>query len=154
MGRMTLNAFPIRKDGSLGTKKVLVDFGDQAGIDGMTVDTMGNVYGAVRSADRFGIVAYTPNGRELAYIPTETLPTNCCFGLGEDANTLYITAGIGLYRITMNVSGYHPAMNIICVINDKAFCENGYGLLFVPKEREKSGPSNFQERISSTNRPG
>ncbi|MEE2947776.1 MAG: SMP-30/gluconolactonase/LRE family protein [Verrucomicrobiota bacterium] len=109
MGRMTLNAFPIRKDGSLGTKKVLVNYGGQAGIDGMTVDTMGNVYGAVRSANRFGIVVYTPSGRELAYIPTETLPTNCCFGLGEDANTLYITAGIGLYRITMNVSGFHPA---------------------------------------------
>ena len=31
MGRMTLNAFPIRKDGSLGKKTVLVDFGDQAG---------------------------------------------------------------------------------------------------------------------------
>ena len=109
MGRMTLNALPIRRDGSLGIKKVLVDFGDQAGIDGMTVDAMGNIYAAVRSANRFGIVAYTPKGKELAYIPTKTLPTNCCFGVGDDANTLYITAGIGLYRIKMNVSGYHPA---------------------------------------------
>ena len=106
MGRMTLNAFPIRKNGSLGTKKVLVDFGDQAGIDGLTIDTMGNIYAAVRSAKRFGIAAYTPRGKEIAFIPTETLPTNCCFGVGADANTLYITAGIGLYRIKMNVSGY------------------------------------------------
>ena len=74
-GRMTLNAFKLRGDGSLGSKKVLVDFGAEAGIDGMTVDVQGNIYAAVRSASRFGIVVYTATGRELAYIPTETLPT-------------------------------------------------------------------------------
>ena len=109
IGRMTLNAFPILSDGSLGKKKVLIDFGNQTGIDGMTVDTMGNIYAAVRSENRFGIVAYTPSGKELAYIPTKSLPTNCCFGKGENSNILYITAGGGLHQIKMNVSGYHPA---------------------------------------------
>ena len=108
-GRMTLNAFRLRSDGSLGPKKVIVDFGDEAGIDGMTVDVQGNIYAAVRSARRFGIVVYTDTGRELARIPTATLPTNCCFGTGADANVLYITAGGGLYRIPMNVAGHHPA---------------------------------------------
>jgi len=108
-GRMTLNAFKLRGDGSLGSKKVLVDFGAEAGIDGMTVDVQGNIYAAVRSASRFGIVVYTATGRELAYIPTETLPTNCCFGTGTEANVLYVTAGGGLYRIPMNVAGHHPA---------------------------------------------
>ncbi|MDP7049947.1 MAG: SMP-30/gluconolactonase/LRE family protein [Verrucomicrobiota bacterium] len=146
MGRMTLNAFPILKDGSLGTKKVLVDFGDQAGIDGMTVDTMGNVYGAVRSADRFGIVAYTPRGRELAYIPTETLPTNCCFGVGEDANTLYITAGIGLYRITMNVSGFHPATAPLTKRND-----GGWVSLFDGKSAKSWTPRGEVEFLKAVN---
>jgi len=109
MGRMTLNAFPILSDGSLGKKKVLINFGNKTGIDGMTVDTMGNIYAAVRSKNRFGIVAYTPSGKELAYIPTKSLPTNCCFGNGKYSNMLYITAGGGLYQIKMNVSGYHPA---------------------------------------------
>ena len=109
MGRMTLNAFPILSDGNLGKKKVLINFGNQTGIDGMTVDTMGNIYAAVRSENRFGIVAYTPSGKELAYIPTKSLPTNCCFGKGKNSNILYITAGGGLYQIKMNVSGYHPA---------------------------------------------
>ena len=108
-GRMTLNAFRLRSDGSLGPKKVIVDFGDEAGIDGMTVDVQGNIYAAVRTARRFGIVVYTDTGRELARIPTATLPTNCCFGTGADANVLYITAGGGLYRIPMNVAGHHPA---------------------------------------------
>ena len=108
-GRMTLNTFTLRSDGSLGPKKVLVDFGAEAGIDGMTVDVQGNIYAAVRSASRFGIVIYTATGRELAYVPTGTLPTNCCFGTGAEANVLYVTAGGGLYRITMNVAGFHPA---------------------------------------------
>jgi len=108
-GRMTLNAFPIKQDGSLGKKRVLVDFGKRTGVDGMTVDVKGNIYAAVRSAKRYGIVVYSPNGKERAYIPTSELPTNCCFGTGKDAQTLYITAGKGLYRIKLTIPGYHPA---------------------------------------------
>ncbi|MFP6657260.1 MAG: SMP-30/gluconolactonase/LRE family protein, partial [Pirellulales bacterium] len=108
-GRMTLNAFAVDDDGSLGTKKVLVNFGDKTGIDGMTVDRWGNIYAAVRSADRFGIVIYSPAGRELGYIKTPTLPTNCCFGIGEQSKTLYITAGRGLYRIGLTARGHHSA---------------------------------------------
>lgn len=108
--RMTLNAFRIRDDGALADKRVLVDFKKELGIDGMTVDTRGHIYAAVRSAKRHGIVVYHPSGRELAYIPTEELPTNCCFGTGETANVLYVTIGGGLYRITLNAQGFHPAM--------------------------------------------
>lgn len=109
VGRMTLNAFPVRADGSLGKKRVLVDFGKQTGIDGMTVDRNGRIYAAVRSADRFGIVTFATDGKELAYIKTPSLPTNCTFGIGDHAKTLYITAGGGLYRIRLNTTGHHPA---------------------------------------------
>lgn len=109
-GRMTLNAFPINVDGSLGTKRVLVDFGKETGIDGMTVDIKGNIYGAVRSARRFGIVVFSPEGKERAYIPTPDLPTNCKFGRGPESKTLYITAGKGFFRIRLNIDGYHPAV--------------------------------------------
>lgn len=108
-GRMTLNAFPIKRDGSLGKKKVLVDFGAETGVDGMTVDVKGNIYAAVRSEKRHGIVVFSPKGKERAYIPTDELPTNCCFGRGAQARTLYVTAGKGLYRIALKVPGYHPA---------------------------------------------
>ena len=108
-GRMTLNAFPINKDGSLGKKRVLVNFGDQVGVDGMTVDQMGNIYAAVRSEKRHGITVFSPKCKELAHIPTKDLPTNCCFGKGKDAGTLYVTAGKGLYRIKLNAKGFHPA---------------------------------------------
>lgn len=107
--RMTLNAFPINSDGTLGQRRILHDFGDKLGVDGMTVDTAGNIYAAVRSADRFGIVIFDPNGQELAYLPTPDLPTNCCFGIGPNKNTLYITVGKGLYEIKLNAVGFHPA---------------------------------------------
>jgi gluconolactonase len=110
LGRMTLNSFRIKKDGTLGKKKVLIDFGDETGTDGMTIDKKGNIYAAVRKASRHGIVVFTPKGKELAYIPTEELPTNCCFGNGDDAKTLYVTAGGGLFRIKLNVAGFHPAV--------------------------------------------
>jgi gluconolactonase len=105
--RMTLNRFPVRDDGTLGEKTVLVDFGNKLGIDGMTVDRDGNIYAALRSADRHGIVAYSPDGTERGFLPTEDLPTNCCFGRGEEATTLYVTSGKGLYRVRLQTEGYH-----------------------------------------------
>jgi gluconolactonase len=110
-GRMTLSAFRIRKDGSLGKKTVLVDFGAENGVDGMSIDTKGNIYAAVRSEKRHGIIVYNSEGKELAYIPTKDLPTNCCFGRDEDAHTLYVTAGTGLYRIKLKSVGYHTVAN-------------------------------------------
>ena len=111
MGRMTLNAFPIRKNGSLNIKKkrVLADFGKETGTDGMTLDVKGNIYAAVRMASKHGIVVYSPKGKELAYIPTPSLPTNCSFGNGKESAMLYITSGTGLYRIQLKIDGYHPA---------------------------------------------
>ncbi len=108
MGRMTLNAFPVNNDGSLGGKSVIVDFGDQVGIDGMSVDEHGNIHAAVRSKNRYGIGVFTREGYERAFIPTPDLPTNCCFGIGEQSRTLYITAGSGFYRVRLKVKGQRP----------------------------------------------
>lgn len=109
--RYTLNSYPINADGSLGQKKVLVDFGKEMGIDGMTTDVQGHIYAAIRHPTRHGIAAYTPAGKEIVFIPMEPLPTNCTFGKGDEANVLYITAGEGLYRIPLNIAGYHPELS-------------------------------------------
>jgi gluconolactonase len=108
--RHMLCAYPILDNGSLGKKKIIVDFGDKAGIDGMTSDVQGHIYAAVRNPDRHGILVFTPAGNEVAIIPTDPLPTNCTFGTGDEAKTLYITAGEGLYRIGLNIAGYHPEL--------------------------------------------
>lgn len=109
-GRMTLNAFDVDAEGRLGNRRVLYDFGKETGIDGMTVDRDGHIYAAVRSASRFGIVVFEPAGREVAYIETPVLPTNCVFGRGDQIQTLYVTAGSGLYRIRLGRKGHHAAL--------------------------------------------
>ncbi len=58
-----------------------------------------------------------PQGKELAYIATGPsqadaaqptgLPSNCEFGNGADARTLYITVDKSLYRIGLNIPAYH-----------------------------------------------
>lgn len=94
---MTLEAFDITNDGTLKHRMTLVNFGEENGIDGMTVDASGRIFAAVRSEKRFGIAAFSPTGTELAFLKTPTLPSNCCLGAGNDAGTLYITAGGELY---------------------------------------------------------
>ncbi len=104
--RMTLNAFPIQDDGQLGKRRIIVDFGKNAGIDGMCTDTAGRIFAAIRNEKRFGIAVFDPaSGQELAFVPTPELPTNCCFGGGHDRKTLYVTAGKGFYRIKTAANG-------------------------------------------------
>jgi gluconolactonase len=104
-GAMTLMAYDLAPDGTAKFRKTLVDYAPQDGPDGLICDKAGNLYAAVRDVTRPGIYVYSPEGKELAYIKTE-LPTNVGFGRGDEAKTLYITAGKSLYRIRLNAEGY------------------------------------------------
>jgi gluconolactonase len=105
--QMMLWAYPLRPDGTVGPRRALVNYLPKFGPDGLTADTRGNIYVAVRDTDAPGIRVYTPQGRELARIPTgKLLPTAPEFGTGREANVLYVTAGNGLYRIPLNSRGY------------------------------------------------
>jgi gluconolactonase len=117
-GAMKLYAFPLDADGLVaGAPKTLLDFGTENGIDGMTVDTKGNLYLAVRSLKRPGIMVIDPDGKELAFLPTGPsqpgakepvgIPSNVCFGLGKEKNVLYATVDKSLYRIPLKTEGYH-----------------------------------------------
>ncbi len=105
-GFMALMAYDLSPDGKASFRKTLVDYSPFDGPDGLVVDKDGNLYVAVRAENRPGIYAYSPEGKELAYIKTE-VPTNVGFGRGIEAKTLYITAGSSLYRIRLNREGYH-----------------------------------------------
>ena len=104
-GFMALMAYDLSPDGTAKFRKTLVDYSPYDGPDGLVCDTDGNLYVAVRAENRPGIVVYSPDGKELTYIPTE-VPTNVGFGRGPDANLLYITAGKSLYRLRLNRKGY------------------------------------------------
>ena len=105
-GLMALLAYDLHDDGTATFRKTLVDYAPFDGPDGLVVDTEGNLYVAVRAENRPGICVYSPEGEELAFIPTE-VPTNVGFGRGKDASLLYITAGASLYSIRVNREGYH-----------------------------------------------
>jgi len=104
-GVMALLAYDLAEDGTASNRRVLVDYYPEDGPDGLVVDVEGNLYVAVRNQKRPGIYVYSPQGKELAYIPTE-IPTNVGFGRGDESKTLYITAGKSLYRIKMMKEGY------------------------------------------------
>lgn len=104
-GAMALMAYDLAADGTATFRKTLVDYSPFDGPDGLICDQDGNLYVAVRAENRPGICVYSPDGKELAYIPTE-VPTNVGFGRGADQNLLYITAGKSLYRIRLNAKGY------------------------------------------------
>jgi len=117
-GAMKLYAFPLGDNGKVsGPRKTLIDFGTEDGIDGMTLDVRGNLYLAVRSLKRPGVMVTDPTGREIAFIPTGPsqpgarepvgLPSNCDFGIGAESKVLYVTVDTSLYRIGLNIDGYH-----------------------------------------------
>ena len=117
-GAMRIYAFPLSVAGTVdGPRRTIIDFGDNDGCDGMTLDVRGNLYLTVRSARRPGVLVVDPAGKELAYIATGEsqpdaaqpagLPSNCEFGIGPEASTLYVTVDKSLYRIRLKIDGYH-----------------------------------------------
>jgi gluconolactonase len=93
-----LRAYPVQDDGSLGEHAVLHDFGAHRGIDGMCLDTEGNVV-ATAGYDQGGpgpmVYVFSPSGEVLErHRVPEDRPTNCTFG-GPDLSTLYVTTSGG-----------------------------------------------------------
>ena len=93
-----LRAYPVNDDRSLGDHTVLHDFGAHRGIDGMVLDTEGNIV-ATAGFDESGpgpmIYVFAPDGEVIETHPTPTdRPTNCSFG-GSDLTTLFVTTGGG-----------------------------------------------------------
>ncbi len=89
-----LRAYPVKSDRTLGTAEILHDFGEHRGIDGMRLDTEGNII-ATAGWELGGpgpmIYVFSPSGEVLEMHPVPCRrPTNCAFG-GEDLTTLYVT---------------------------------------------------------------
>jgi gluconolactonase len=104
-----LRAYPIKDDGTVGDYEVLHNFYPHRGVDGMCLDTEGNIIAAAgwrKSGPGPMIYIFAPNGRVLETHPIPAdIPTNCTFG-DADLRTLYVTAGGCLYRIRTERTGY------------------------------------------------
>jgi gluconolactonase len=94
-----ITAYPVKKDGSVGSGKVFFDFREHpevsaAAADGMKVDAKGNIYAAAAN----GIVVISPKGKVLGKIETGVPTSNCAFGA---EGYLYITAHHYVCRIKL-----------------------------------------------------
>ncbi len=103
--RKILLALDLDFDGNVSKPRVLVTF-EGRGIDGMTVAVDGRIVASAGSGDKAGVYVYRPDGTPSGFIPTPEAPSNVEFG-GPKRSTLYITAGVSLYRIETTMTGHH-----------------------------------------------
>jgi len=104
--RRVLLALALDENGDVSHPRVIHDFGDDRGIDGMTVTTDGRIVAAAGAGRRAGAWVFSPEGNVLAIIPTPESPANVEFGR-DDRKMLYIMAGKSLYRIRTTLTGFH-----------------------------------------------
>ncbi len=104
-----LRAYPVQVDGGLSSYNLLHDFGAHRGIDGMCLDTEGNIIAT--AGYREGgpgpmIYVFSPSGEVLETHPVPVdRPTNCSFG-GPDLKTIYVTTIDGyLFQVRTNRQG-------------------------------------------------
>ncbi len=117
-GARKLWRFDLKQDGTvdLASKKLLHDWGQGRGPDGIKQDAKGRLYvaGGLNKPNPpaepakdvpGGIYVVTPEGKLLTVlnVPRDEV-TNCAFG-GADLKTLYITAGGTLYSIPTTTPG-------------------------------------------------
>lgn len=106
--RRAIVAFDLSPEGKAALRSVFALYEPgTVTADGMAVDVEGNLYATLFSRTaRTGVVIYSPDGVERAFIPTPEPAKNVAFGRGADSKVLYITAGRSLYRISVEKSGY------------------------------------------------
>ena len=103
---MKVLAYDLDAAGRATNRRVFADWQGRGGPDGMTVDTEGFLYVTVRIPEVGGVWVYAPDGTLAATIPMPVLPTNVEFGRDDQSDRLYITAGVGLYRIRLYRRGF------------------------------------------------
>ncbi|MBI3865306.1 MAG: SMP-30/gluconolactonase/LRE family protein [Planctomycetia bacterium] len=115
-GNRKIFAFEVSSSGSLSNRRVVADFQQGRGADGLRVDMQGNVWaaagirtprppGEVTDIPQ-GLYVFSPQGKPLGHVPIpEDYVTNLAFG-GPDRKTLYVTAGTSIYKVPLTVAGY------------------------------------------------
>ncbi len=104
--RKIVYRYDLQPDGTVRNGKLFFDFtsfkGEDA-IDGIKVDTAGNLYVSAPG----GLQILSPDGKHLGTIITPQHVHNFAWG-DDDGKTLYLCARTGLYRIRLNIEGVRP----------------------------------------------
>lgn len=116
-GTRKLVRFDLNAGGTLkaGSRKVIFDWKDGRGPDGMKMDQAGRLYVAagVNKQNEFetaefkaGCYILSPAGRLIDFVPTAPDEAcNCAFG-GNDGKTLFITSGNHLWSVPVTTAGW------------------------------------------------
>jgi gluconolactonase len=115
-GNRKVWAFELSEKGEVGKRRLIYDFQQGRGGDGLRVDVKGNVWvaagirtprppGEVTDVPQ-GVYVISPEGKLLGRVPIpEDYVTNLAFG-GPERKTLYVTAGTSVYKVPVAVSGH------------------------------------------------
>jgi gluconolactonase len=101
--RKVVLRYPVKPDGSLDEPMTFFDMtgapGEEA-LDGLKVDTLGNLY----VSGPGGVWILSPEATRLGMLHVAELPANFSWG-DPDRKALYMTARSGIYRVRLNVAG-------------------------------------------------
>jgi len=97
--------FNLDENGLASNGKIFIDYPDEFGPDGMTVDKEGNLYVALRDESNPGIYIYDLDSNLIEKISLPEVPSNVTFGKGKEKNNIFMTAGGSLYKITVLSEG-------------------------------------------------
>jgi len=102
--KMYVAAFDLNGDGTVAKMRIFVDYGQDDGPDGMTVDRAGNLFVAVRDKQSLGIHVYNSNGIPIDFCPLPEIPSNVALANERGKTVLYCTAGKSLYKLLLSPS--------------------------------------------------
>ena len=105
-------AYQVGPDGTLSSRRVLVDADGAGALDGFAVDLQGNLWCGWGSDGRAGADAaaldgvrvFDPQGRAIGHVHLPERCANVCFG-GRHRNRLFMAASHSLYALHVNVQG-------------------------------------------------
>lgn len=103
-GTQNLHRYQVQKDASLAPAGVVFKFPDR-GIDGMAMDTKGNIYGAAGEGATSGVYVIDPYVNQL--LSFQSFPStvyNVCFG-GQEGKRLYVCSGGSIYLMKTKNEG-------------------------------------------------
>ena len=98
--------YEVQPDGTLTNRTAFVDFSTvgPGGVDGLKVDTEGNIF----TTGPGGVWIVSPEGKHLGTIKAPVV--NMAFG-GPDGRMLYLVGRGNLMRIPVKIPGIHPMPN-------------------------------------------